>query len=139
MGRRALKPIDPNLDLSTHFRLPADLPQPWDAVALFGNDRPVEVEVGCGKGLFLSAAASAQPETNFLGIEIGHRYARFAAARLAAKGLPNARMVQGDAMVLMHSYIPAGSLAERSLFTGRRAGARGRRIVSFLDRRRGVF
>ena len=111
MGRRALKPIDPNLDLSTHFKVSADLPATWDPVALFGNARPLEVEVGSGKGLFLAAAAAGQPETNFLGIEIGSRYARFAAARLAARGLTNARMVHGDAVVLMHGYVPPAALA----------------------------
>ncbi len=111
MGRRALKPINPNLDLSTHFTASADLPATWNPVALFGNARPVEIEVGSGKGLFLAAAAAGQPETNFLGIEIGSRYARFAAARLAARGLTNARMVHGDAVVLMHTYVPPGALA----------------------------
>ena len=36
---------------------------------IFGNDRPVEVEIGSGKGGFLVEAAQARPEHNFLGIE----------------------------------------------------------------------
>ena len=85
MGRRALKRIKSDIDLSTHFKVPAELPARGIPVALFGRDAPVEVEVGSGKGLFLAAAATNQPETNFLGIEISYRYARFAATRLAER------------------------------------------------------
>lgn len=35
----------------------------------FNASRPLEVEVGCGKGRFLTARAAAHPETDFLGIE----------------------------------------------------------------------
>ena len=35
----------------------------------FNASRPREVEVGCGKGRFLTARAAAHPETDFLGIE----------------------------------------------------------------------
>ena len=83
MGRRALRKIDPLLDLSQHFREAADLPPQFDPTALFAKHQPLEVEVGSGKGLFLAAATERQPEHNFLGIEIGRKYARYAAARLA--------------------------------------------------------
>ena len=111
MGRRAVKRINSDVDLSTHFKVPADLPTPWDPLALFGRNAPVEVEVGSGKGLFLSAAASNQPENNFLGIEISYRYARYAATRLAQRGLANGRMVHGDAMELFGRYVPSAALA----------------------------
>ena len=48
---------------------------------LFGNDHPVELEVGSGKGLFLANAASERPGHNFLGIELSRKYARLAAER----------------------------------------------------------
>jgi tRNA (guanine-N7-)-methyltransferase len=111
MGRRALRRIDPNLDLSGHLKLPADLPSPWNAAALFARQAPLEIEVGSGKGLFLAAAASGQPDIDFLGIEIGCKYARFAAARLAHRSLPNAKMINGDALEIFRLLIPAASLA----------------------------
>ena len=80
MGRRALRTVDPNLDLSRHLKTFDQLPNPWDRAALFGRDAPLEVEVGSGKGLFLQAAANARPEHVFLGIEIAAKYARFCAA-----------------------------------------------------------
>ncbi|MBQ2753664.1 MAG: tRNA (guanosine(46)-N7)-methyltransferase TrmB [Firmicutes bacterium] len=35
----------------------------------FGNDNPVFIEIGCGKGRFISLTAKANPEYNFIGIE----------------------------------------------------------------------
>jgi tRNA (guanine-N7-)-methyltransferase len=111
MGRRALRKIDPALDLSRHLLTIEQLPQPWDATVLFGRAAPLEVEVGSGKGLFLRSAAAAQPEVDFLGIEIAQKYARFAAAGLATRGISNARAVAGDAMRAFREFLPAESLS----------------------------
>jgi len=35
----------------------------------FGNDHPIHIEVGMGKGLFLMTLAAAHPEINYVGIE----------------------------------------------------------------------
>jgi tRNA (guanine-N7-)-methyltransferase len=105
MGRRALRRIDPTLDLSRHFIELDALPQPLDRDALFGRRARLEIEVGSGKGLFLSAAAAGDPESDFLGIEILAKYARFTAARLATKDLANARVVHGDAQYFFHAWL----------------------------------
>ena len=111
MGRRALPKIDPALDLSAHFCEADELPVPFDLPSLFGRIAPLDVEVGSGKGLFLAAASQAQPERNFLGIEISFKYARFAAARLAKLKAPNAKAVCGDALALFNKWIPDSSLS----------------------------
>jgi len=111
MGRRALRKIDPSLDLSNHLKTFDDLPSPWDAAALFGRVAPLEVEVGSGKGLFLRTAAAARPRSDFLGIEIAAKYARFAAAGLAKRELGNAKVVCGDALRLFDQLLPDDSLA----------------------------
>ena len=111
MGRRALGKIDPTLDLSRHLKSWDELPRPWNASLLFGHDAPLEVEVGSGKGLFLQSVAVALPEHNFLGIEIAHKYARFAAARLARHALPNAIVVDTDAQRLFTELFPNDVLA----------------------------
>ena len=36
----------------------------------FHNDRPIVLELGCGKGGFISQLACAHPENNYLGIDI---------------------------------------------------------------------
>lgn len=68
-----------------------------DLAAIFGNARPVEVEIGAGKGTFLLARAQVRPELNFLGIERARAYCLYAADRIRRGGLANVRMVCVDA------------------------------------------
>jgi tRNA (guanine-N7-)-methyltransferase len=110
MGRRALRKIDPTLDLSHHFRTFEQLPQPWDAVMLFGREAPLVIEMGSGKGLFMRSAAAADPAMNFLGVEIVEKYAKFSAAGLAKRNLTNAVMVGGDGLRIFNELLPDASL-----------------------------
>lgn len=111
MGRRALPKIDATLDLSMVLRSLDELPRPLDAAALFGREAPLELEIGSGKGLFLATAAAAHPERNFLGTEVARKYAAFAAARCVKRGLPNVRIVLGDALRLLAERTADESLA----------------------------
>lgn len=107
MGRRALPKIDPTLDLSRHLKTFEDLPQPWDATALFDREAPLEIEVGSGKGLFLQTAGKNRPEHNFLGIEIAKKFARFTAGRCARRGLDNVCVVAGDGLQIFRELLPS--------------------------------
>jgi tRNA (guanine-N7-)-methyltransferase len=91
------------LDLST-------LPAPVSWLDLFGNNHPVEVEIGSGKGLFLANTATASPGRNFLGIELAKKYARRAAERVAKKNLSNVRVLPGDAKRFMAVHCPPTSV-----------------------------
>src|SRR5262245_16873077 len=110
MPRRALRKLDPALDLARHYREAEALPSVFDQLTLFGRTAPLEVEVGSGKGLFLAAASQQSPDRNFLGIEVSRKYARYAAARLARQGATNALLIGGDALPLIQSWFPAESL-----------------------------
>jgi len=116
MGRRALRKIESSLDLSRNLRRLEELPRPWDQAAVFGRLAAMELEVGTGKGLFLRTAAAARPDVDFLGVEIAPRYARFAAANLARRGLTNALVVAGDAVRLLEELLPATCLAAVHLY-----------------------
>ncbi len=105
MGRRALRKIDPALDLSRHFKLLDELPAPLNTDQLFERSAPLEIEVGSGKGLFLLNASAAVPQHNFAGVEISGRYARFAAARLAKAQRANAVIIHGDAQRLFGVHL----------------------------------
>jgi tRNA (guanine-N7-)-methyltransferase len=111
VGRRALRRINPELDLAGHLvELTDALPKPYDAAAMFGRAAPLEIEVGSGKGLFLSAAAVGDPDANFLGIEIMNKYARFIAARLATRELANARIIHGDGQLFFRDWLTSDSI-----------------------------
>ena len=111
MPRRALRKISPELDLSRHYRDAEGLPPTFNELELFAKAQPLEVEVGSGKGLFISAASCARPDHNFLGIEVAHKYAQYAAARLAKLSAANAAMIGGDALALFRNWFPEASLA----------------------------
>jgi tRNA (guanine-N7-)-methyltransferase len=99
-------PIDTapfTLDLSQH-------PTPLSWQSVFGDDHPVELEVGSGKGLFLANAGGACHGHNFLGIELSKKYARRAAERVARLGLRNVRVLPGDAREFLARRVPERSL-----------------------------
>ncbi len=69
-------------------------------------DRPLEIEIGSGKGTFLVQQAAEQPETNFLGIEWAREFFEYAADRLRRKGLRNVRMLNLDAGEFFRWRVP---------------------------------
>ena len=71
-----------------------DHPVPWEHV--FGDGRPVEVEIGAGRGERVLAAAAACPMVNFFAIEIRAGSAQGIADHAARRDLPNLRVVAGD-------------------------------------------
>jgi tRNA (guanine-N7-)-methyltransferase len=71
-----------------------DHPVPWEHV--FGDGRPVEVEIGAGRGERVLAAAAACPMVNFLAIEIRAGSAQGIADHAVRRDLPNLRVVAGD-------------------------------------------
>lgn len=100
-----------SLEELTPYLLPlTDPPAPLDWSAVFGNDHPVELEVGFGKGLFLLNAALANPGVNFAGVEIVRKYQLFTATRMAKRALHNVRLALGDGKLLLRDYVPAASL-----------------------------
>jgi tRNA (guanine-N7-)-methyltransferase len=87
------------------------LPRPLDWAQLFGNDRPVELEIGTGKGTFLTDQAKARPDVNFFGIEYARWFWRYASDRLRRAGCLNARTVRAEAMFFLREFVPDASLA----------------------------
>lgn len=99
------------LDLAPYAVELADREGPIDWRELFGDDHPVELEVGPGKGLYLANAAQERPGRNFLGIEMARKYALMAAERIAKKGLANVRVTRDDAAAFLKRKVAPGSLA----------------------------
>jgi len=93
-----------------------DPAQPLDFFALFGNDKPVWVEIGFGDGESLAAMAKAYPERNYLGIEVHTPGVGHLLLKLAEENIGNVRIMSADAMEILQQVIPAGSLAGVQLF-----------------------
>lgn len=99
--KRELLPGDHLLDLEAS-------PGPLDLVQAFGSEGPFELEIGSGKGTFLVQEARVRTDVCFLGIEWMKKYALFAADRVRRAGLPNTRMIAGDALDFVREYaVPA--------------------------------
>jgi tRNA (guanine-N7-)-methyltransferase len=69
---------------------------PLSAPALFGNDHPLELDIGCAVGDFLCALAPLRPATNFVGIDIVAKPLYRAVATAAAADLANLRFIHAD-------------------------------------------
>ena len=109
-------PLRPNLD-PQHFLL--NIPDEAGTIAwqdVFANDRPVELEIGSGKGTFLMAIAQNIPEHNFIGIEYASAYADFAADRLRRHQMENARIVKAEASWWIRCHVPDGSLTAMHIY-----------------------
>ena len=106
---------EPPRDLYPWFRTQQDVDREHDGrldwPVLFGNDHPVELDIGSGRGLFLFNASTSHPETNYLGIEIDYKEGRRAAKRLQKRSLRNARVLGGDVKVALRRMIPPGSVS----------------------------
>jgi tRNA (guanine-N7-)-methyltransferase len=84
---------------------------PVDIPTFFGlppaDPRPIEVEIGCGKGGFLVEYATKHPDLPILGIENEAPIAFGAADRIARRPhLPHARLVLGDAFFMLRDFLP---------------------------------
>ena len=71
--------------------------------AYFGNDNPIYVEIGCGKGGFIRKNAEAYPHINFVGIERQMSVVAVAARR-TEEDLPNLAFVLTDAKNLSELF-----------------------------------
>lgn len=67
----------------------------WQEV--FGNDHPVRVEIGMGKGKFLYTLAKENPDVNYVGIEKYSSVLLRAIQKMEEEELPNLLFIRMDA------------------------------------------
>lgn len=99
MQTAPIKPLKP------WFQTLEDAGDHLDWQQFFGNNNPVELDIGCGRGLFLFNAAVTTPDVNFLGLEVDYREGRRTATRLMKRDLPNARVLGGDGRIVLSKMI----------------------------------
>ncbi len=68
----------------------------------FGNDHPIHIEAGSGKGRFITGMAQANPDINYIGIELFESVIVTAlqGALEPEGGIPNLRLLQVNAQEL---------------------------------------
>jgi tRNA (guanine-N7-)-methyltransferase len=68
--------------------------------------RPLEIEIGSGKGTFLLQEGTERIETNFLGIEWAREFYQYTADRVRRRGLTNVRVLNVDATEFLRWRCP---------------------------------
>ena len=93
-----------------HFDAPIEQDLTLDLAALFGNDNPVHLEIGCGKGGFVTQAARENPDVTFLAVEKTANVIVCGCEAALEAGLSNVRFMKLSAEYLWR-YLPAQSIA----------------------------
>jgi tRNA (guanine-N7-)-methyltransferase len=114
-GRRKGKPLSPRRAglMATLFRdraIDIGTPPPASLATLFPNaPRRFALEIGFGGGEHLIAAATADRDCGFIGVEPYLNGMASAVAAIADSGLANIRLFDGDAAMLL-DWLPVASL-----------------------------
>lgn len=77
----------------------------------FGNDNPIVLELGCGKGEYTVGLAQLYPDKNFIGIDIKGARMWTGATRARDLGLKNVAFLRTDIELLPYFFAP-GEVAE---------------------------
>lgn len=105
MRVRKKKNCAERLDKCSSVLITGDIPKgKWNSV--FGNDNPIHLEIGCGKGDFVVGMARMYPDINFIALEKCADVLVIAAEKVVESGLTNIRLMCGDADFLFDMAEP---------------------------------
>ncbi len=86
----------------------------WSVV--FGNQQPVEIDLGCGKGGYLAWAATARPGHNFLGVDRLLGRLRKVQSKLRRTGLENVRLLRIENGYFVGFLVPPRSVTAYHIY-----------------------
>ena len=103
MRLRNIKGAREAIDESPYVILdPENYKSRWSEV--FGNDHPLRLEVGMGKGQFIMELARQNPGINYIGIEMYSSVLIRALQKMAEEELPNLKFLRIDARTLPECF-----------------------------------
>lgn len=94
--------LDPNID--------------YDFAEVFGRNAPICVEIGFGNGESLARTAAANPDIDYIGIEVHRPGIGHLLILLAEQNLTNVRIYCHDAIEILENRLPNESLSGVHLF-----------------------
>lgn len=89
-----------------HANDPLDEEFFFDSMRVFGNNNPLYLEIGSGKGQFVLELARQNPNINFIAVEKTPNVIVTGAEALMESGLKNVRFCLGQAEYLEHLFRP---------------------------------
>ena len=84
------------------FTEPEGMKGTWSQV--FGNDNPIRIEIGMGKGTFITTLAANNPDINYVGIEKYSSVLLRAVEKQDELQLPNLRFIRMDAEAICEVF-----------------------------------
>ncbi|HEQ8271869.1 TPA: tRNA (guanosine(46)-N7)-methyltransferase TrmB [Streptococcus pyogenes] len=104
MRVRKRKGAEEHLANNPHYVIlnPEDAKGRWHDV--FGNDRPIHIEVGSGKGGFITGIALKNPDINYIGIDIQLSVLSYALDKVLASEVPNVKLLRVDGSSLTNYF-----------------------------------
>jgi tRNA (guanine-N7-)-methyltransferase len=90
--------------------------QPLDFAEVFGRRAPIVVEIGFGNGETFVAQAAANPDTNYLGIEVHEPGVGHCLLQAEKAGIDNIRVINHDAIEVLVQQVPPASIARLNLY-----------------------
>lgn len=104
MRVRRRKGAEEHLANNPHYVIlnPEDAKGHWQEI--FGNDKPIHIEVGSGKGAFITGMALQNPGINYIGIDIQVSVLSHALDKVLASGAENIRLLQVDGSSLTNYF-----------------------------------
>lgn len=79
-----------------------ECPGRWKEI--FGNGKPLHIEIGMGKGKFIHTMAKAHPEINYVGIEKYSSVLLRAIQKMEQEELPNLKFLRMDAETIAEVF-----------------------------------
>jgi tRNA (guanine-N7-)-methyltransferase len=95
--------------------VPADYFRVLEKSEIFADDKPLEVDLGCGDGSFLLGMAARYPERSFLGVERLLGRVRKVGKRISRAGLENAKVLRLESRYTIEWLFPAESVTRLHL------------------------
>lgn len=104
MRMRKKKNVQQRIDKCDGFYVhnPLEYKGKWNN--LFGNNNPIHIEVGCGKGNFICGMAQAHPDVNFIAVEVCIDVMVIAVEKAYEKAVPNVKFINIDARLLADCF-----------------------------------
>lgn len=103
----------------------AELSQAWcipfehrtlNYTEVFGNNNPVTIEIGFGMGQATALIAEANPDMNYLGIEVHKPGVGRLLGEIQSKSLTNLYIMEHDALEFLETMIPDDSVESFHIF-----------------------
>ncbi|MBO4246153.1 MAG: tRNA (guanosine(46)-N7)-methyltransferase TrmB [Bacilli bacterium] len=71
---------------------------------VFGNNNPICLELGMGRGAFIIEMALTNPNINFIGLELDYNQTAYAINNIGNKNIPNLKLICSDAKEIINYF-----------------------------------